>query len=690
MILTDSPINKRGKADLLKRAPLAEKVSQLVKKYKGKESYVIGIEGIWGAGKTSFINLVLENFQKEEATIIKFNPWNFANQNELIEDFFTSLISSLNESGLNKNISNKLSNYARKLFKQTEIGFNPSFATPIGTFQLGMSKIGGKLSVSELRDQIDDILRNLSKKILIVIDDIDRLDKQETLLVLKMVKMTANFPNTVFLLAYDRSKVAERITENGISGEDYLKKIVQVSFTIPIPDKNALQKILFDGLNETLNTVYGSYIFNNDEQKHWEEIFHEGFKYLFVTVRDINRYLSSLRLNWSVINREDVNPVDFIAIEAIRIFAPSLYGFIAGNKNLFLNKDDLSLNFRSEARDKERKTLFESIINDQSIVPTLNRKHFDNLCRRLFPQLNFGSSSSSSYEQEWRRNRRVCADQKFYFYFQLGVPEGEVSETEIVSLLAQAKDKKDLKKHLISLDKERKLTKAIDLLLDRVREISETNAENILTSLWEIDGTVEDIRTGMFDFNDFSTQVNRLTYQILQNTIPANKRSNFLTKLLKASNNIHFSLEIMNIIEESINKGETNLILDNSEATSFRSEILKVIKSKEKSGKLSTETRLDIVLKKWFDWKNKDEVKKYIGKLISTDVGLVKLIDGLSGNVYSSNKGIFRTFSKEFLATLYPIEKVDLRIDEIKSKGVRRTKKEKEIIKLYEAPPSIW
>lgn len=684
MILTDSPINKRGKTDLLKRAPLAEKVSQLIKKYKGKESYVIGIEGIWGAGKTSFINLVLENFQNEEAAIIKFNPWNFANQNELIEDFFTSLISSLNESDLDKNISKKISNYSRRLFKQTEIGFNPSFTTLLGTFQLGMSKIGGKLSVSELRDEIDSILRNLSKKILIVIDDIDRLDKQETLLVLKMVKMTANFPNTVFLLAYDRSKVAERITENGISGEDYLKKIVQVSFTIPIPDKNALQKILFDGLNETLNTVYGSYTFNNDEQKHWEEIFHEGFKYLFVTVRDINRYLSSLRLNWSVINKEDVNPVDFIAIEAIRIFAPSLYGFIAGNKNLFLNKDDLSLNFRSEVRDKERKTLFESIINDQSIAPSINRKHFDNLCRQLFPQLNFGSSSSSSYEQEWRRNRRVCADQKFYFYFQLGVPEGEVSEAEILSLLTQAKDKKGLKKHLISLDKEHKLTKAIDLLLDRVSEISETIAENILTSLWEIDGTVEDIRTGMFDFNDFSTQVNRLTYQVLLNTIPANKRRNFLTKLLKVSNNIHFSLEIMNIIEESINKGETNLILDNSETTSFRSEILKAIKSKAKSGNLSTETRLDIVLKKWFDWKNEDEVKKYIGKLISTDVGLVKFIDALTGIIYSSNKGAYRTFSKEFLATLYPIDKVDSRIAEIKSKGARKTKKEGEIIKLYE------
>jgi predicted KAP-like P-loop ATPase len=86
-------------------------------------------------------------------------------------------------------------------------------------------KFGGARTLEEDRKSIDEQLRKLDKRIVITIDDTDRLDVEETKLVFKLVKMTANFPNTVFILAYDRAKVAKKIEEEGLPGEEYLKKI---------------------------------------------------------------------------------------------------------------------------------------------------------------------------------------------------------------------------------------------------------------------------------------------------------------------------------------------------------------------------------------------------------------------------------------------------------------------------------
>ena len=95
MILPDYPIEDKD-ADKLHRAPLASKVAELIKNFQGKESFVIGVEGAWGSGKTSFINLVLkELYGNENIIFVHFNPWNFSGQNELIADFFATLHSSI-------------------------------------------------------------------------------------------------------------------------------------------------------------------------------------------------------------------------------------------------------------------------------------------------------------------------------------------------------------------------------------------------------------------------------------------------------------------------------------------------------------------------------------------------------------------------------------------------------------------
>src|SRR5690348_10884283 len=71
--------------------------------HKEPESFVVGLEGGWGSGKTSVINLILEelNFaasnmlDEEKPIILNFSPWSYSGQNELIYSFFRRLSSAL-------------------------------------------------------------------------------------------------------------------------------------------------------------------------------------------------------------------------------------------------------------------------------------------------------------------------------------------------------------------------------------------------------------------------------------------------------------------------------------------------------------------------------------------------------------------------------------------------------------------
>ena len=84
MFYSEKPIIL-GKEDLLGRAKVANELSREIKSYKNEDSLTIGIVGKWGSGKTSFINMVLENFEEnDDYIIIKFNPWNISSRKQII------------------------------------------------------------------------------------------------------------------------------------------------------------------------------------------------------------------------------------------------------------------------------------------------------------------------------------------------------------------------------------------------------------------------------------------------------------------------------------------------------------------------------------------------------------------------------------------------------------------------------
>ncbi len=350
MFYSEKPIIL-GKEDLLGRAKVANELSREIKSYKNEDSLTIGIVGKWGSGKTSFINMVLENFEEnDDYIIIKFNPWNISSRKQLISDFFLQLSNNIEKKGSNEIIGaiGKSLGTLSKFFKP--LGFIPplSVLSTIGDITEKASEFINEYVESEkedlesLKDNINNKLTNLNKKIIIVIDDIDRLCDEEIREMFQLVKSIADFKNTIYILSYDREIVTKALdkTQQG-KGEEYLEKIVQVPLVLPYISKNDLDKIFINRLNIIINIPDEEY-----DNSYFSEIYYNGLAENFENLRDIERYMNVFSLGINLA-REELNINDYIVITLIKVFEPDLYEYIKNNKEYFsgtkfdefLNKD---------------------------------------------------------------------------------------------------------------------------------------------------------------------------------------------------------------------------------------------------------------------------------------------------------------------------------------------------------------
>jgi len=672
MILPDYPIENKEQ-DQLRRLKLAVKVAEMISNFDGKESFVIGIEGKWGSGKTSFINLIKQQIDSNKIICLNFNPWNFSDETSLLRDFFIKLSENFQKITSKKDIGKWFKKYAQKIsninlgISLWGISFNPSDIF--------------NSSLESMRKDLDISLSKVSKKLLIIIDDIDRLDAKETKLILKLVKLTANFPNTIFILAYDRSRVEKRITEedNGINGGEYLKKIVQVSFTLPLPDNQEMQKILFKDLDETLALIYKEIKFNENENKRWQELFRGGFSKLFTNIRDIKRYISSLRLAWSIMSKEDVNKIDFMGIEAIRVFAPAFYETIADNKDIFT--EEISYWISPAEGNTIKNNRYNKLLD---LVPEDNRKNIDGICKILFPLIE--NRQLNSYG-EWAGELRICSRERFDYYFQLSVPSGEISETQVDKVVNGLKNQKKFESMIFEFKKEGKIGKLLDRLMYRTDKLDEEKVKNALISFWKIGNKIIDKKETYFDLNDTDSQITAFGHQSIKNL--KSNRKNLIKELIDSCQNLYYPAHLLKRLEDELSKYENPLgisSLNKEELEELKRLFINKIEHLDSNNLLENQYNLAVLLYRWKEWKSGDSVKKYIEKLISTKKGLLIFLKSYIGRVLSSN-GNYNSISKKSINELYPIEEIEKKVNQVTEEEIKQmNEKEKEAIDLFKNP----
>lgn len=403
MIRGDNPI-KRSDDDVIGRASAANQFARNVLGLDASEGAVVGILGPWGSGKTSFINLAREEFEKERVPILDFNPWMFSGTAQLVQVFFVELSAQLKQCSSFANVAESLGKYGDAF---AGMGWIPFVGTWFERIHI-LAKIASKISetqkdgVHAKRENLKSALKELDEPILVVLDDIDRLSSTEIRDIFKLVRLTANFPNIIYVVAFDRSRVEKALDEQGISGRDYLEKILQVSYDLPeIPSDILISQIssaLQDALAEIGNDC------NVDEQV-WPDVLMDVIRPLIRNMRDIRRYAATIHGTVSSLNGK-IALADLLALEAVRIFVPNVYTRLHGSIETLTgshNIEDNTLIPRPESHyTKQVECLIEAAGDHGGVVKNLIQLIFPAAAKHVG-----GSSYGDEWRSEWLKARRV-------------------------------------------------------------------------------------------------------------------------------------------------------------------------------------------------------------------------------------------------------------------------------------------
>jgi predicted KAP-like P-loop ATPase len=446
----DRPIESADQ-DTIGRAGFAQQIRQEIEAASRDEGLVLAITGEWGSGKTSVINLALRPLEDRAGfQVVRFNPWLFSGTDELIKHFFTELRTQLHaaENAQLKAVGVAVEHYSNRI---ASLRFIPAVSKTSAFGQLlGKGLKGPDVSVTQQREKINLLLEDQDDLLVIVMDDIDRLRDDEVADVMRLVRLVADFPNTVYVLAFDVDRVAKAISgDDPQDGHDYIEKIVQVAHEVPSISGEQLSKLLLQRISEVLDGI--SYRL---DRQHWSALYLAFQKYL-KTPRDVSRFCNHFRGPMVLLSKE-VDAADILALEALRLFDRSLWSELPGLITELTDSSSPTDPFKQRPDDAGDR--LKEII-DKAILPATARE----VLQELFPAAGRhlgGSNYGSGYHSTWRRALRVAHPAVFQVYLSKQIQPTDVSTELVERALGLLSDAEAFRREIHRLD----ATQLADLL----------------------------------------------------------------------------------------------------------------------------------------------------------------------------------------------------------------------------------
>lgn len=427
MVHSDLPISDL-KDDTLNFEPFVKKVANGIESYDQKDCFIISIEGSWGSGKTSFIKLV-ENEIKDKVTILKFNPWLITNIEQLISVFFTELIKTLNYVSFGSKWDNDIKEDIKKfasaiLPDQINVGVTEGTKASWKIDKYFKPKEPEAFkTLAKQKENINKYLSKLDKKILIIIDDIDRLMDNEVELIFRLIKGIADFNNIIYVLLFDKPIVSKSLKKyKSEKGQKYLEKIIQYPLTLPKAHQSRIIKELTNSLDKFLRTLGEENYYFAEET--WSEVYHILNKYIF-TIRDVKSILSIFKFEYVSINR-DVNFVDFFVITLIKHHSIELYNLIKNNASLFNPNTLIYSEFNFDTKeDRKKYALGQLRIKFEKIDDYMD------ILVIIFP---FLSTYNQAVHNKDHKRKAISDIHYFDNYFTMQVSDDKLATDEYIQL----------------------------------------------------------------------------------------------------------------------------------------------------------------------------------------------------------------------------------------------------------------
>jgi len=233
--------------DLLDFAEGAKRFSERVFNQRSPDSMVFGIDAPWGIGKSTFVNFCKEYWSKDfnkQAIVYSFNPLRYEGRTNLLEKFVDGLIRTIQKDSFVPEIRPLISKYTH-FIKGTKATF--SF------FGLDFEIFSGNYTVDDAFEDLETVLTGFKKKIIVVVDDLDRLSLSSIKDILFVIKKSFTLPNISYVLCYDTENISALEKEKPDTEKigEFLEKFVNIKISLYLESQELINYVS-DNLKKSL------------------------------------------------------------------------------------------------------------------------------------------------------------------------------------------------------------------------------------------------------------------------------------------------------------------------------------------------------------------------------------------------------------------------------------------------------
>jgi len=458
----DRPLGPQKK-DRLGFSEAAIHVAKSITDFASPEGFVLGLEGEWGTGKSSFIHLISDALKSSENNpeIFDFSPWMISSTDALLNELFNGLSSAAlkivnSDPAENGTVSSrdaaealrsKLQSFRSHLRKVESLAkFGDALNVPLaGVLAKAMEAAAGasesfgeEPSLEEQKEDLKSELRKLSRKIVVFIDDLDRLEPNEASEVVRLVRAVADFPNVVYVLCYSKKVLADSLISalHIKNGEGYIEKIVQVEFSVPEPEPFDLRRMFREDLARVLPNAFRS---DEDsaasaQQRRLSQVIDIEGGTALKSPRDVVRAVNSIVLYAGpVAGKVDLG--DVVWLQLLRLQSIDLYKWVEGYANgcaALASGAHISDSARErykqnlvEILEREKRDIHEIFCRFQSILPRIDIEF-----EQGNENWNIYCSQSNEELAGLVNERRLGSPQHYRYYFALTKPSGAIDDAD--------------------------------------------------------------------------------------------------------------------------------------------------------------------------------------------------------------------------------------------------------------------
>ena len=402
--------------DLLNRGHIIDSLFNAITYSKPDLSYVIGLEGEWGSGKTTIINIVKDGIKEnnsehyEYVIVDKFSPWLYENQEAFLLGMFDSILEA---SGINYSFLQSRKSIAN-ISEFLSSNRTSSIIKTLFCSQHGLSN-----RINDIKAEINRYLENNNKVIVFFIDDLDRSEPENIVFLFKALSLILDFKRTIYVLSYDPEQISKIFECELKIDKRYIEKIINMIVKLDTPNTNNLKGIYSTCLRNILSAYE-----NKPEKMENYDLLINCISSNINNMRNFKRLINSI-LYTPMVNETHLYKPDLLGLEYIKYCNRELYQKIYEHKIFFVSHDGIddqeiySAQLASEEFQEDASTFFADLNNKSE------NKLYINLLSDMFPNTSKDFSANSQFDrvqperdtEEVAENVRICSARYFDLYF---------------------------------------------------------------------------------------------------------------------------------------------------------------------------------------------------------------------------------------------------------------------------------